>query len=301
MKVPVTLLVTRRLTQERDHFSAEIVISIFTPFESMEHDGLSATFISPQAPRATSQGSSVQTISSTPTTSSGSVQLAGAQGVRGSTGTAPGGATSHPQGDGSATRRRSINAPGSGRTFCPVVGCPEVLTSSNRYFRDFSSIKIHLNDHCTGHLSGAVPADFLNFHNYYQCSVCDKILSRRYNGTYPSCRPRAQAQQQFNIMRSQVKPPNSNPPINQQSQPLRAPIVLPSLAEIHERFVPTIKNIPRLIRRLFAQCLTKSLAQAVWSNNHTSWTELQMLAKCTLCQPPCAGKSHVSQRLTVTW
>ena len=69
---------------------------------------------------------------------------------------------------------------------------------------------------------------------------------------------------------------------------------------IHERFVPTIKNIPKGLRRLFAQCLTKALAKVVWSNNVASWTELQMLPKCALCRPTRAGKSHKSQRLNWT-
>ena len=218
----------------------------------------------------------------------------GAQEARDHTASAE--ATSQPQGDGFAIPGRNITAPGIGRIFCPVVGCPESLTSSNRYFRDFNSIKIHLNDHCTGHLSGAVPTDFLISHNYTQCIVCNKVLSKCYlSSTCPSCCPRARAQHQLNNLRN-----NGNAPSNEQIQPPTVPIELPSLSEIHERYVPTIKNIPKLIRRLFALCLTQSLAQAVWSNNIKSWSELQMLAKCTLCQPPRAGKSHVSQRLTRT-
>ena len=54
------------------------------------------------------------------------------------------------------------------RILCPVATCPEASTSSNKLFKDFNSIKNHLNDHCTGHLSGADPPDFLHFHNYSQ-------------------------------------------------------------------------------------------------------------------------------------
>ena len=70
------------------------------------------------------------------------------------------------------------------RILCPVEGCPESLTSSNRRFRDFLSIRNHLNDHCTGHLSGALPVDFLGHFDYSQCRLCDKILHKRYNETW---------------------------------------------------------------------------------------------------------------------
>ena len=62
------------------------------------------------------------------------------------------------------------------RILCPVIGCPEALSSSNRHFRDFTSIRNHLNDHCTGQISGAVPTDFLNSHSFSQCKECGKIL-----------------------------------------------------------------------------------------------------------------------------
>ena len=75
---------------------------------------------------------------------------------------------------------------------------------------------------------------------------------------------------------------------------------LPSLSNIHERYAPTIRNIPIELRGMFAQCLTKALAKAVWSNTVSSWTELQMLAKATLCRPARGGKSHKSQRLNWT-
>ena len=72
---------------------------------------------------------------------------------------------------------------------------------------------------------------------------------------------------------------------------------LPSLSEVHKRFVPTIKNIPVSLRRLWAQCLVRTLAQAVWTNSEADWKALQMLAKCTLCRTARGGKSHSSQRL----
>ena len=214
--------------------------------------------------------------------------------------TASGGAAVHQQGASPAARVRSNSRFGNNRIFCPVDGCPESLFSSNRHFRDFASIKIHLNDHCTGHLSGAVPVDFLSHHNYTQCSECNKVLSSRFNGVCQKCRPWLRKQQQMNDMRSRINLPNSNLQDGQQSQSDNTQRELPSLAAIHETFVPTRKNVPKVLRKLFAQCLKQALAQAVWSNNLASWSELHMLPKCTLCVPPRGGKSHISQRVTWT-
>ena len=103
-------------------------------------------------------------------------------------------------------------------------------------------------------------------------------------------------------MRNQINTPNrpSNRVESSQHQSGQAPTVLPSLTTIHEEFVPTIKNIPVQLRRLWAQCLSKAIAQVVWHNNEASWSELQMLPKCTLCCPKRGGKSHKSQRLSWT-
>ena len=182
------------------------------------------------------------------------------------------------------------------RIICPVATCPEESSTSSRHFRDFASIKNHLNDHCTGHLSGAVPPDFLRYHSYSQCIICDRILHTRYHGVCLRCRPAARAREQVNALREPASSPTRNPTSShpQSAQGLTA---RPSLAAIHGKYVPTIRNIPLAVRRLWDQCLKQSLAQVVWSNSEVSWVELQMLAKCTLCRPARGGKRHKSQRL----
>ena len=212
-------------------------------------------------------------------------------------GSPPTTSTSHPPSHASqATARGHSNASthGSRRIFCPVVGCPEASLSSNKHFFDFAKIKNHLNDHCTGHLSGAIPTGFLNYFNYSQCNVCDKILHNRYKGTCPKCRPSARAQEQMNSLRSQLNPTGNIPVSSQQPTFVQGPINLPTLSEIHTKHVPIIKGIPLGLRRLWAQCLTRAIAQVVWANNDASWLELQMLPKCTLCRPVRAGKAHKS-------
>ena len=190
--------------------------------------------------------------------------------------------------------------PTRSRILCPVAGCLESSYTSKRHFRDFTSIKSHLNGHCTGYITGAVPINFLRDHNYSQCQICDKILHNKFNGTCPSCRPTDRAQVQMNFMRSQGSPQEHSSATRQQPQPAQDSTALPSLSTIHERFVPIIKNIPLKARRLWSKCLTKALSQVVWSNSVASWTELQMLVKCTLCRPSRGGGSHSSKKLAWT-
>ena len=178
-------------------------------------------------------------------------------------------------------RRSSINSLGSGRIFCPVVGCPDALLSSNKHFRDIAGIKSHLDDHITGYRSGAVPSEFLRQHDYSQCDICDKIVHKRFHGTHPRCRTRSYRNEQINRLRNLDNTPNNTQGRQQQAQTTENPRDLPSLSIIHGKYVPTIKNIPRGLRRLFAQCMSKTLAKAVWSNDIPSWTELQMLPKST--------------------
>ena len=258
------------------------------PIEPMEHDG---SFLhSHPFSRSTPNN-----VSSTSASSSPLARLPGPLSLQDQAGTSVGG-PSVPQ--------RPTTPTTPCRVFCPVVGCPESLTSSNRNFRDFKSIKNHLNDHCTGHISGAVPAVFLSQNSYSQCSVCNKLVHTRFHGTCIRCRPTARLRAQFNSLRANNRTADitseTTPASDQQRRHTQEQGNLPSLSDVHERFVPTIKNIRLGLRRLWAQCLVKTLAQAVWTNSEADWTALQMLPKCTLCRQVRGGKSHRSQRMEWT-
>ena len=205
-----------------------------------------------------------------------------------------------PYGTSPTSRGRSNSRTGTGRIFCPVVGCPESLSSSNRHFRDFNSIKTHLNDHCTGQLSGAIPSDFLRHHDYTQCRLCDRVLHNRYNSICKKCRPKERSQGPLNNFQTHGNTADNTPLSDQQQHVNNTQRGLPTLAAIHELYVPTRKNVPKALRGLYAQCLKKAIAQTVLNNNETSWSELQMLTKCTLCVPPRGGKAHLSQRVSWT-
>ena len=186
------------------------------------------------------------------------------------------------------------------RILCPVTCCPESLTSSIPEYYDFASIRKHLNSHYTGQLTGAIPVEFLRVYGYSLCNVCDKTLSSRFKGTCPKCKPSNRRQINLNSFRNRNGSGSiSVSSVNQQHGTQNADALL-SLLEVHKKFVPTIRNIALSLRSLWAQCLAKAFANATWNNDIASWTELQMLAKCTLCLPPRAGKSHKSQRLSWT-
>ena len=176
----------------------------------------------------------------------------------------------------------------------------------NKGLRNFKGIKSHLDAHCTGHLSGAIPTEFLTQNSYTQCRVCDKVVHTKFQGICVKCRPNARRREQFYSLRrgnnisGTTNASSTTPNLGQQINNHQQTNDLPSLSEIHKRFVPTIKSIPLILRRLWAQCLVRTLAQAVWTNREADWLVLQMLVKCTLCQPVDGGKSHSSQRLAWT-
>ena len=103
--------------------------------------------------------------------------------------------------DGPSNRGANSNGQRSQRILCPVPGCLDAIESSHRYFRDFLSIKSHLNDHCTGHLAGAVPISFLTQNDYSLCEICNKVLHIRYHGTCPKCQPYARTRDHLTSIR----------------------------------------------------------------------------------------------------
>ena len=251
-------------------------MSANTPIEPMEHDG---------APLHSnpSTGHTLNSVGSTAAASSSSARAPGPSAGSDQVRMVAAGPQTHQPGP--TTPRR---------IFFPVVGCAHALTSSNRLYRDFKSIKNHLNDHCTGHISGAVPVDFLIQNSYSQYRVCDKLVHTKFQGTCLKCRSSARTRKQVNSMRKHNNSSITTPAPDQQATHAQEPRTLPSLAEVHERFTPIIINIPLVLRRLWAQCLVRALAQAVWTNSEANWVELQMLPKCTLCQPTRGGNSHKS-------
>ena len=179
----------------------------------------------------------------------------------------------------------------------------------------------HLNEHGTGFHPGAIPAAFLHAHNYSQCPECDRIVHNRFRGICPKCRPARRERERLETLRNRASATSASassdgasnvvpgvdatgpstpnvPPLANET--LTDADSFPSLAIIHGRFIPTVRHVPKDLRRLWAQCLSRSVARAVWANDVRAWSELQMLPKCVLCTPPRGGKSHQNQRLAWT-
>ena len=67
---------------------------------------------------------------------------------------------------------------------------------------------------------------------------------------------------------------------------------LPSNEAIHTKHVPTLKYVPKQLRTLWAQCVSRTLAGSVYHNDPIRLAEQQMLTKCVLCAPVRAGKQR---------
>ena len=131
-------------------------------------------------------------------------------------------------------------------------------------------MRTHLNEHCWNFRLGSVPADYLQTHQLTHCSFCHGLIHSRYHNLCPSCRPLATARQQADALRAQVSSTTSQAAQPQQEQ-ARPP--LPSLEEIHSRYTPTLKHVPKELRSLWARCVAKTAATTAWHNTLEAWQE----------------------------
>ena len=83
----------------------------------------------------------------------------------------------------------SASASSHARMYCPVTTCPAHDTVRSAGWSDVRELRKHLQEHVCGRLAGDVPLETLSSLNLDICSVCSKLLSRRFGGTCPSCRP----------------------------------------------------------------------------------------------------------------
>ena len=152
----------------------------------------------------------------------------------------------------------------------------------------------HLNEHCWHVRVGTVPTTYKEVHNLKHCSFCNALIHNRYRDTCPTCRPAAAAARATGALRTQL-PVNSTPSLPTERRPN-----LPTLEEVHSRFVPTLKHIPKELRPLWVRCVSRVAANTAWQNNTETWIETQMLTKAVLCNFPRGGKAHKTQRLAWT-
>ena len=147
----------------------------------------------------------------------------------------------------------------------------------SRGWASHEAMRHHLDDHCSGTLSGAVPQAYLDAHSLDSCTVCGLLVKRYYNGCHPRCRPAS---------RAQAARPAASASLDSGT---------PSFADILAADVPTIRHIPRAARAAWAQCLARAAAAAVARNTPASWQDLLMLPKAVLGAPLRGGARHKAQ------
>ena len=114
-----------------------------------------------------------------------------------------------------------------------------------------------------GHLVGAVPPGWLEGRALGQCTVCSRLLSRRYGNTCPRCRPAL-----------------ARPAVPMQGRPL--PDGCPTLDEVCAAPIGVRRHVPKGAQNLWAQCLLTAAAGVVEFNDTRAWTEFMALPKMVL-------------------
>ena len=163
--------------------------------------------------------------------------------------------------------------PAPARVFCPVAGCAAADPARAAGWQNVQAMRPHLEEHMCGHLVGAVPPGWLDGHALGQCTVCSRVLSRRYGNTCPRCRPAL-----------------ARPAVPVQGRPL--PDGCPTLDEVCAAPIGVRRHVPKGAQNLWAQCLLTAAAGVVEFNDTRAWTEFMALPKMVLVAGNRGGKGH---------
>ena len=139
----------------------------------------------------------------------------------------------------------------------------------------------HLEDHAAGTLDGDVPQAYRARQHLDLCSVCGGLASSRYNGAHPRCRPAAR--------RAAAAAPAAAAPA----------VAGPSLETACAANTP-VRHVPKAARAVWAQCLSRALAQVASTNSLQAWRDLFMLPKAVLRPAPRGGRRHRLQAAQFT-
>ena len=93
------------------------------------------------------------------------------------------------------------------------------------------------------------------------CPVCSKLISRRFGGTCPRCRP--------SLMGRQAPGAEGRP----------LPEGYPAIADIFKLRLPTRKHVPKGAQALFSECLARAANQVCVHNDERAWVEFFLLPK----------------------
>ena len=132
----------------------------------------------------------------------------------------------------------------------------------------------HLEEHAGGRFVGAIPEDFMEKHSLRQCTVCSRLLNKRFGQACPRCKPKLA------------------PPRRDAAGGRDLPGDWPTWDEVFEANIPTKAHVPQGARKLWAQCLVGALAQVHQYGDLRAWVELLMLPKAVLRSPIRGGKKN---------
>eukprot|EP00973_Karenia_brevis_P026606 3671095-Karenia_brevis.AAC.1 len=110
-------------------------------------------------------------------------------------------------------------------------------------------MKSHLDAHMSRALRGQVPSEWLQQHSRMACRVCGLCVST-HCGVHPTCRPEERRHTTEQAERASSSENSS----------------LPSLADVHQKGLRTLKHVPKASRSLWAQALVRCLAAVVAYN-----------------------------------
>ena len=129
-----------------------------------------------------------------------------------------------------------------------------------------------MQEHASGRLIGDVPRDWMRGRNLETCSVCSRLLSTRFGGACPRCRP---------ALQRAADRPSAGRPI---------PGDWPSLEEVLTARVPVRSHVPAGAKRLWAQCLAAAISEAHTFNDEKAWIQILSLPQMLLRAPARSGK-----------
>ena len=111
------------------------------------------------------------------------------------------------------------------------------------------------------------------------CPVCSKLISSRFGGVCPGCRP---------AFRTRDTPIDGGREI---------PRGYPSLEDVHKLGVNTRKHVPVGARAMWGECLAKAAHEVTEHNDVLAWTEWSMLAKVVMGAPRGRGGAAHRKRV----
>ena len=150
------------------------------------------------------------------------------------------------------------------RLFCPVAGCPRADTARARGWTSAGTLRMHVDAHLAGSLTGRGPADWLHARNLQRCLACGLTVATRF-GVHPTCRPTARA-----AAGSATTSPRPSGPSN-------------------DPLLTSAEHVPAGARHAWSQALTQACAAVAEYNDERAWVQLLMLPKAVLCAPPANG------------